>query len=48
MLAEMFMIRLETMRQNSKESGGTDSDGRFIPFRDTAVFAFKDKRQAKP
>jgi hypothetical protein len=46
MLAEMFMMRFEAMKQESRELGPTE-DARFVPFNPAASFVFNEKRVRK-
>jgi hypothetical protein len=46
MLAEVFLIRLEAMKQESREFGPAEV-ARFIPFNPADSFVFKEKRTRK-
>jgi hypothetical protein len=46
MLAEMFILRLEAIKQDSRDFGFKQYR-QFVPFTRTDSFAFKDKRPQK-
>lgn len=46
MLAEMFILRLEAIKQDTREFGFKQHP-QFVPFTRADSFAFKDKRPQK-